>query len=209
MLSNPIHFFNNMVNRELIAPLFTGVNLIPGVIKTIGTIVGAAATGHKMFYRADTGRAVLFINQISIGRRKITKGSNKGTNRILDYFTINLKPPVWNIRVKTTIAQRISQVNNRPFSLTYAYTVNPIFMNQIWEKGGKAKTAINICLMDPNGKTTSVGSYTLNENKAEKNDSDQTINKTFSNAKGKFFVANLDAKSVTRTFEYSIKLSEA
>ena len=80
---------------------------------------------------------------------------------------------------------------------------------KISEKGGKAKTAINICLMDPNGKTTSVGSYTLNENNTEKKDSDQTINKKFSKAKGKFVVVHLDAKSVTNTFEYSIKLSEA
>ena len=80
---------------------------------------------------------------------------------------------------------------------------------KISQKGGKAKTDINICLMDPNGKTTSVGNYTLNENKAEKKDSLQTINKTFSNAKGKFVVVHLDAKSVTNKFKYSIKLSEA
>ena len=80
---------------------------------------------------------------------------------------------------------------------------------KISEKGGKAKTSVNICLMDPNGKTTSVGEYTLNENKAEKKDSDQSINKTFSNAKGNFVVVHLDAKSVTNKFKYSIKLSEA
>lgn len=80
---------------------------------------------------------------------------------------------------------------------------------EISETDGKAKTSIDICLMDPNGKTSSVGSYTLNENKAEKKNSNQTINKTFSGAMGKFVVVHLDAKSVANKFKYSIKLKEA
>ena len=80
---------------------------------------------------------------------------------------------------------------------------------EISETDGKAKTSIDICLMDPNGKNSNVGSYTLNENKAEKKDSDQTINKSFSGAMGKFVVVHLDAKSVANKFKYSIKLKEA
>lgn len=78
------------------------------------------------------------------------------------------------------------------------------------ERDGKAKTAIEIWLTDPDGHCTEVGNYLLNEDNTEKKDEiHQTIDKTFSGAIGKFVIVHLKGYSVLDKFKYTVRLTEA
>lgn len=77
------------------------------------------------------------------------------------------------------------------------------------ERDGKAKTAVEIYLMDSDGHCTTVGNYLLNEDNTEKKDVYQTIDKTFSGAMGKYVIVHLKGYSVLDKFKYTLKLTEA
>ena len=77
------------------------------------------------------------------------------------------------------------------------------------ELAGKGKTEITLCLMDKSGNNKQIGSWTLNENKAEKKDVGQRINKAFSKAKGKFVIVKISGKSVSNRFQYRLRIKKA
>lgn len=74
------------------------------------------------------------------------------------------------------------------------------------EEGGKSKVQVTLCLINHKGDAKEIGSWSLNEKKSEVKDDDQVLRKKFTNAKGKFVVVNLDGKSVTKKFEYTIRV---
>lgn len=80
---------------------------------------------------------------------------------------------------------------------------------QLWELGGKAKTAFTVCLVDGQGHHTQVAHEVLNENSGEQKSERQVIDKTISNALGKYLVCIIDGKVVIGNFKYAPKASEA
>lgn len=74
------------------------------------------------------------------------------------------------------------------------------------EQSGKSEVQVTLCLLNHKGDAKEVGSWSLNENSSESRNDDQVLRKKFTNAKGKFVVVNLDCKSATKKFEYTIRL---
>ena len=63
--------------------------------------------------------------------------------------------------------------------------------------------------MNPDGKSKQLKEYLFNEDKKEKKKlKHQGIEYKVSNAKGKYLIVHFDAKSVSNTFEYSIRMEQ-
>jgi hypothetical protein len=77
------------------------------------------------------------------------------------------------------------------------------------ERDGKAKTEINICVMDGKGHTKELKTALWNEDKDEKKNLEhQKIDFVASGVKGKCVIVHLDGKSVANTFAYTVRLEK-
>src|SRR5690606_15412699 len=96
-LSHPVDFVNNGVYGTLAAPLLAFINLIIGVVETVGALIGAAARSHKALDWRGAAVFVLAIHQLTVGMRQIAEAAYKRAHIVLDNLAVNLEPPVGNI----------------------------------------------------------------------------------------------------------------
>lgn len=112
------------------------------------------------------------------------------------------------IKLGEKVQGTLQSIGDRTFVTSSPFTCDKVRVS-IAENDGKGKVEVTGCLFTGGSRKEEKINFTWNNTSSEKKDKSQYYSKEFSGVKGKYLSILLDGKSVTRSFQYSIKVSKA